>query len=115
MPEPESHAPATGTGLLSRAYLVLLVIAGVVGLAVSLAAWGFLELVYQIQQEVFHHLPSDLGYDHGPPLWWSLPVLALAGLIVAFAIVRLPGNGGHLPAEGLQPGGATAPITLPGV
>jgi H+/Cl- antiporter ClcA len=100
--------------LLSRAYLVLLVIAAVVGLAVSFVAWGFLELVYQIQQEVFHHLPSDLGYHHGPPLWWSLPVLAIAGLIVAFAIVRLPGRGGHLPAEGLQPAGVTDPITIPG-
>ena len=114
MPEPEGQPPAQGSPLLSRAYLVLLVIAGVVGLAVSLAAWGFLELVYQIQQEVFHHLPSDLGYHHGPPLWWSLPVLAIAGLIVAFAIVRLPGRGGHLPAEGLAPGGVTDPITAPG-
>ena len=115
MPEPESQPPAPGAALLSRAYLVLLVIAAVVGLAVSLAAWGFLELVYQIQQEVFHHLPSDLGYHHGPPLWWSLPVLAIAGLIVAFAIVRLPGRGGHLPAEGLAPGGVTDPITVPGI
>jgi H+/Cl- antiporter ClcA len=43
-------------------------------------------------------------------------VLALAGLIVAFAIVALPGEGGHLPAEGLKVGGGpTLPITLPGV
>jgi H+/Cl- antiporter ClcA len=115
MPEPESQPPAPGAALLSRAYLVLLVIAAVVGLAVSLAAWGFLELIYQIQQEVFHHLPSGLGYHHGPPLWWSLPVLAIAGLIVAFAILRLPGRGGHLPAEGLAPGGVTDPITVPGI
>jgi H+/Cl- antiporter ClcA len=116
MPEPDSQSPDPGSVLLSRAYLVLLVIAGVVGVAVSLAAWGFLELVYQIQQEVFHHLPSALGYHHGPPLWWSLPVLAIAGLIVAFVIVRLPGQGGHLPAEGLQVGGGPAdPIRLPGI
>ncbi len=62
--------------LLSRAYLVLLVIAAVVGLLVSLAAWCFLELVYQIQREVFHHLPSALGYEHGSPAW-SLSALAL--------------------------------------
>jgi len=102
--------------LLSRAYLVLLVIAAVVGLLVSLAAWCFLELVHQTQREVFHHLPSALGYSHGPPLWWSLPVLALAGLIVAFAIARLPGKGGHIPAEGLRVGGGpTRPITVPGI
>jgi H+/Cl- antiporter ClcA len=115
MPEPESQPPAPGTALLRRAYFVLLVIAAAVGLVVSFVAWGFLELIYQIQQEVFHHLPSDLGYHHGPPLWWSLPVLAIAGLIVAFAIVRLPGNGGHLPAEGLQASGPINPITVPGV
>jgi H+/Cl- antiporter ClcA len=102
--------------LLSRAYLVLLVIAAAVGLVVSLAAWCFLELVYQIQREVFHHLPSALGYGHGVPLWWSLPVLAIAGLIVAFAIAHLPGEGGHIPAEGLQVGGgATKPAALPGI
>jgi hypothetical protein len=85
----------------SRSFLVLLVIAGVVGAVVSLVAWGFLELIHQIQQGVFVRLPSDLGYHHGPPLWWSLPVLAIAGLIVAFAIVHLPGNGVTFRPRGL--------------
>ena len=116
MPESEPQAGDITATLLSRAYVVLLVLAAVVGLIVSLAAWCFLELVYQIQREVFHHLPSGLGYAHGPPLWWSLPVLAIAGLIVAFAIKYLPGDGGHVPAEGLKmSGGPTAPITLPGI
>jgi H+/Cl- antiporter ClcA len=102
--------------LLSKGFLVLLVIAAVVGVLVSLAAWCFLELVYQMQRELYTHLPSALGYNHGPPLWWSLPILAIAGLITAFAIVRLPGNGGHVAAEGLKVGGApTQPITLPGI
>ncbi len=116
MPEPEDQAADPASTLLSRAYLVLLVIASVVGVFVSLAAWCFLELIYQIQREVFHHLPSALGYSHGAPLWWSLPVLAIAGLIVALAIARLPGEGGHIPAEGLKAGGGpTEPITLPGI
>lgn len=115
-PAPSEQAPDVSSTLLSRAYLVLLVISSLVGVVVSLAAWCFLELIHQIQQEVFHHLPSALGYHHGPPLWWSLPVLAIAGLITAFAIVRLPGNGGHIPAEGLKVGGGlTLPITVPGV
>jgi H+/Cl- antiporter ClcA len=114
--EADGQAASPATMLLSRAYLVLLVIAALVGLVVSLAAWCFLELVYQIQREVFHHLPSALGYSHGAPLWWSLPVLAIAGLIVAFAIARLPGEGGHIPARGLQVGGGlTLPVTLPGI
>ena len=80
-------------------------VAAIVGVVVSLATWCLLELVNQIQRGVYVHLPSDLGYHHGPPLWWSLPVLALAGLIIAFAIERLPGDGGHIPANGLSTGG----------
>src|ERR1700733_8048302 len=80
--------------LLSKGFVVLLAIAVIVGIVVSLAAWCFVELVYQMQRELYHHLPSALGYHNGPPLWWSLPILAVAGLITAFAIVRLPGEGG---------------------
>jgi H+/Cl- antiporter ClcA len=102
--------------IASKAFVALLAIAAVVGVVVSLAAWSFLELVYQIQQGVFVHLPSDLGYHNGAPLWWSLPALAIAGVIVAFAIARLPGRGGHIPAEGLAVGGGpTQPIQLPGI
>jgi H+/Cl- antiporter ClcA len=102
--------------LLSKAFLVLLVIAAVVGVAVSLAAWCFLELIYQLQRELYHHLPAALGFNHGPPRWWSLPILGIAGVITAFAIVRLPGEGGHIPAEGLKVGGGpTQPIELPGI
>jgi H+/Cl- antiporter ClcA len=102
--------------LVSRGFVVLLVIAAVVGVLVSLAAWCFVELIYQIQQEVFTHLPNALGYHNGPPKWWSLPVLAIAGLITAFAIDRLPGAGGHIPAEGLKVGGGpTQPVLLPGI
>jgi H+/Cl- antiporter ClcA len=102
--------------LLSKGFLVLLAIAAVVGVLVSLAAWCFVELIYQIQRELYTHLPNALGYHNGPPIWWSLPILAVAGLITAFAIVRLPGNGGHVAAEGLKVGGGpTDPIIVPGV
>ncbi|MGO9956911.1 MAG: chloride channel protein [Solirubrobacteraceae bacterium] len=102
--------------LLSRGFLVLLAIAAVVGVAVSLAAWCFVELNYQIGQELYHHLPGALGYHSGPPVWWSLPILGIAGGIVALAIARLPGDGGHIPAEGLKVGGGAAlPVELPGI
>ena len=55
-----------------------------------------------------------LGTSDGAPLWWYLPACAFAGLVVAFAIVRLPGHGGHVPAHGLQPD-PIQPIELPGV
>ena len=99
----------------SRRYRVMLVFAALVGLIVSVAAWGFLELVHAIQVGVFEDLPGDLGYDNAP-IWWPLPWVALAGLLTAFAIAHLPGRGGHVPANGLKTGGApTQPIELPGV
>ncbi len=102
--------------LLTKGFVVLLAIAAIVGIVVSLACWCFVELIYQLQQELYHHLPNALGYHNGPPNWWSLPILAIAGVITAFAIVRLPGDGGHIPAEGLKVGGGPArPIELPGI
>ena len=94
--------------------MAVLVLAAVVGVIASLAAWCFLELIFYMQQWVFTDIPKDLGFDQGPPLWWYLPVLAFAGLVTAFAIARLPGSGGHVPAEGLN-ASPTQPIDLPGV
>ena len=116
MPEPELSPEQVEATIRSRAFVVLMLVAAIVGVFVSLAAWCLLELINQIQRGVYVHLPSDVGYQSGPPLWWSLPVLALAGLIIAFAIERLPGEGGHIPANGLSTGGgATLPVALPGV
>ena len=116
MPEPEVSPEQVEATIKSRGFIVLLFVAAIAGVVVSLAAWCLLELVNQIQRGVYVHLPSDLGYHHGPPLWWSLPVLALAGLIIAFAIERLPGEGGHVPANGLSTaGGPTVPVALPGI
>ncbi len=99
--------------LRSRGFVVLLVFAAVIGLFVSLASWGFLELVHQMQLGVFSDLPDALGYDTMPN-WWPIPVLVLAGIPVAFAIVKLPGKGGHVPANGLQMG-STSPNMVPGI
>jgi hypothetical protein len=113
----DTTAPTSDPASLirSREYRVLLVLAAVVGLIVSAASWGFLELVHDIQVGVYTDLPGDVGYQTAPS-WWPLPWLALAGLLTAFAIVKLPGRGGHIPADGLKTGGKpTQPIELPGV
>jgi H+/Cl- antiporter ClcA len=101
--------------LSSKPFVVLLVLVAVVGVIVSLAAWCFLEGNYQIQQELYTHLPHAVGYPHGPPKWWPLPILAIGALLCALAITRLPGNGGHIPANGLAAGEPTRPAMLPGV
>jgi H+/Cl- antiporter ClcA len=99
----------------TRRYRVLLVIAAVVGLIVSTASWCFLEAVHQIEVWVYDDLPHHVGY-HSAPVWWPLPWLALAGALTAFAILRLPGHGGHVPADGLKAGGPPVrAIDLPGV
>jgi H+/Cl- antiporter ClcA len=99
----------------STSFAVLLVVAAAVGLVVSLASWAFLEFTTQLQTWVFVDAPRGLGFSGGPPIWWPVPVLLLAGLITAFAIARLPGGGGHVAAHGLAAGKPPQPGDLPGV
>ena len=108
----EPAGPDPASTLRSRSFVAVLVLAAIVGVIASLAAWCFLELIFYIQQWVFTDIPHDVGFDHGAPLWWYLPVLAIAGVIAAFAIARLPGNGGHVPAEGLK-ASPPSPSTFP--
>jgi len=97
----------------TREYRSLIVLAGLLGVVTSVVAWGFLELAFHVQGWVFDDLPDALGYGSAP-VWWPLPILAIAGVIVAIVIDRLPGEGGHVPAFGLNPS-PTHPIQLPGV
>jgi chloride channel protein, CIC family len=92
----------------------LLVLAAIIGVPVSVLAYGFLKLVDELQTAFFTSIPKDLGFETAPA-WWPLPLLAAAGLVVALAISRLPGTGGHSPADGFHAGGVTRPIDLPGI
>jgi H+/Cl- antiporter ClcA len=100
--------------LRSRAYVRLLILAALIGVPISAVAYGFLKLVGWLQDQLFTELPDTLGYD-SPPAWWPLPLLMLSGLLCALAIVRLPGIGGHSPADGFKAAGALPPAELPGV
>jgi H+/Cl- antiporter ClcA len=111
---PEITAQQTAETMASRRFVGLLVIVSIIGVIVSLAAWCFLELIYQTQQELYTHLPRALGFNSAPD-WWSVPILAISGVLVALAITRLPGDGGHLPANGLAAGGQPHPEYLPSV
>ncbi len=99
--------------LASKAYRRLLALAAVVGLAVSVAAWAYLVLIHELEDLVWEDLPEAFGFDQ-TPAWWALPVLLLCGLLTGLAITRLPGHGGHTPANGFG-GPPTLPHELPGV
>jgi chloride channel protein, CIC family len=111
--EGSTEPAAGGPPVQGRAFIGLLLIAAVTGTVVSLAAWLFLEATHQVQVGIYDKLPGQLGFDH-QPLWWPVPVCGIAGLIVAAAILRLPGFGGHIPAMGLAASPAR-PVEIPGV
>ena len=108
--------PSDALALLrSRSYVALLVLAAIIGVPVSAAAYFFLALVSKLQGWIFTDLPKGLGF-HAEPLWWPVLPLALAGVLVAATIRYLPGQGGHSPADGFKTGeGPPAPVELPGV
>ncbi|SDN96474.1 chloride channel protein [Actinacidiphila guanduensis] len=90
-----------------------LVFCGVIGIPVSLAAFWFLAGLHELEHLLWQAWPKSLGWDQ-PPWWWPFPLLGVGGVVVAAVVTRLPGRGGHVPAQGLQPGGASV-AALPGV
>ena len=110
-------APGDVVALLrTRSYLVLLVVAGVLGAPIAAVAYWFLYLVEDLQKWLYQpdYLLKWLGF-HGEPTWWPIPLLAVAGLLVALTIRYLPGRGGHSPADGFQAGGSPSGRELPGI
>jgi H+/Cl- antiporter ClcA len=96
--------------------VVLLVVAAIIGAPIAAIVYWFLYLVNELQKWLFQpaYMPKWLGF-HGEPIWWPIPLVGIAGLLVALAIRYLPGRGGHSPADGFHPGGVTPPSALPGV
>lgn len=76
--------------LRSRSYLGLLVLAAILGVFVSAVAYGFLALIARMQEWIFTDLPKGVGF-HGEPLWWPVPPLVLAGVLVGLTIRYLRG------------------------
>jgi H+/Cl- antiporter ClcA len=111
-------APAGDVVALLRTgrYLKLLVVAAILGVPIAAAAYWYLYLVNDLQKWLFEpgYLPQALGF-HGEPIWWPLPLVTLAGVLVGLTIRYLPGRGGHSPADGFQARGAPPLVELPGV
>jgi len=114
-PTPATPAAADPLAVLrTPAYLRLLALAAILGAPIAAAAWAFLWLVDRLQTQLYTDLPGHLGFNT-VPVWWPLPLLAIAGVLTALAITRLPGNGGHSPADGFKAGGHPAVRDVPGI
>jgi H+/Cl- antiporter ClcA len=113
-PDDQSRAADPSQVIRSRGYLRILVLAGLIGIPVSVVAYVFLALVDRVQDSVFTELPGVLGFDSAP-LWWPVQLLAASGVLVALSIRYLPGTSGHSPSEGFTSGGFPRPADLPGV
>jgi H+/Cl- antiporter ClcA len=99
--------------LRSRGYHVLMLAAALIGLPIAVIAFGFLAAVTRMEKWVWHTVPTHFGWDQ-PKAWYAVLVLTLAGALVGLVVARLPGRGGHIPANGFG-GAMTAPIDLTGV
>ncbi len=102
MSEAAAAAPADpGATIRSKSYRVLLVFAALIGVLISvLPGTGPLDSARGVKK------PAQRAGISSRPWWWPLPVLAVAGVLAAVAIVRLPGRGGHIPYEGIKAGTA---------
>ncbi|HEX6498017.1 MAG TPA: chloride channel protein [Micromonosporaceae bacterium] len=100
--------------LRSRDYVRLLAFAAILGIPIAAVAYFFLELVHLLQTWIFTDLPRAVGYAT-EPAWWPVPVLGVAGILVGLAIHRLPGRGGHSPADGFTTGTVATARELPGI
>ena len=83
--------------------MALLILAAIVGVPVSAAAYFFLALVSKLQGWVFTSLPKGLGFQ-SEPVWWPILPLVLAGLLVGLTIRYLPGTRWALTRRRVQGG-----------
>ncbi|MEU4264592.1 chloride channel protein [Streptomyces argenteolus] len=111
---PGAESPDPMKVVRTRGYLALLITVAILGVPISAAAFGFLALVHELQSLTYRDLPRALGFD-GTPAWWPVPLLAVAGLLTGLTVRRLPGRGGHRPAESKVSTGPPAAAELPGI
>jgi H+/Cl- antiporter ClcA len=112
---PEGELDIQGL-LKNRSYLVLLVFAAIIGAPIAVGAYWYLYLISDLQKWVFDpaYLLKALGF-HGEPIWWPVPMVGLAGILVGLTIRYLPGRGGHSPADGFHAGGPPPAAWIPGI
>jgi H+/Cl- antiporter ClcA len=84
-----------------RAYLRLVLLGALIGIPAATLAALFLAFVHDLEHWLWTDLPHSLG--HSEPPWYLVVFLPVAGAVVVYVARRfLPGDGGHLPLEGLS-------------
>jgi H+/Cl- antiporter ClcA len=95
-PGGDATPPITG-----RAYLRLIGLGATIGIPAALVAALFQAIVHELEQLLWHDLPSALGYSSPP--WYLVVGLPTLGAVLVLAARRLlPGDGGHRPIEGIS-------------
>ena len=108
-----TEAAAQTPQITGRAYLKLIGLGALIGIPAALLAAGFLALIHELENVLWHDLPDALGYDT-PPWYLVLLLPAVGAAFVLAARLLLPGDGGHRPQEGV--GTSPTPISYaPGV
>jgi H+/Cl- antiporter ClcA len=87
--------------MTGTAYLRLIALAAAIGAPAALVAAAFLALTHELEDWLWHELPDALGYS-APP-WYLVVGLPVVGACVVVAARKLlPGDGGHVPLEGIS-------------
>jgi H+/Cl- antiporter ClcA len=85
----------------TRGYLIALAAAALAGIPIAAAAVVFDSIVHGLTTLFWTDIPKDVLNVGEPPWWYVLVLPTFAGLLTAGAL-RLPGHGGHSPADGLS-------------
>jgi H+/Cl- antiporter ClcA len=113
-PSAPPAAPSDPLALVkTKSYVVLLLFGAIVGIPIAFIAYFFQKWVAETQNWLYTTFPKQIGFV-GAPVWWPIPLLIVGGVVVALAIIYLPGTGGHVAVFGFKTG-STQPIELPGV
>ena len=70
--------PGAALGLHDRGYLMLLLVVALLGIPLSMAAFGFLATVHWLEHLVWEIWPHNLGYAE-LPAWWPILTVGVAG------------------------------------
>jgi H+/Cl- antiporter ClcA len=93
-------APAAPAELAGAAYLRLILAGAAIGIPAALLAAGFLALVHEVEDALWHDLPDALGRS-SPPWYLVIGLPVVGAFLVVVARRLLPGDGGHAPLHGL--------------